>query len=69
MVPSLRNMSQLQCESCELSKHSRASLPLSSRSNANKQIDVAHSDVWGPLAVQIELSSSIIYCLLMNIAV
>lgn len=69
MVPSLLNMSHLQCESCELSKHSCASLPLFSRSNANKLFDVVHSDFWGPLAVQIELSSSIIYCLLMNIAV
>lgn len=51
MVPTLQTVSQLRCESYELSKHSRASLPMSSRSRTNKLFELVHPHVWGPLAI------------------
>lgn len=51
MVPSLSHVNHLRCKSCELAKHTRASLPTFSRSRSNNLFEVVHSDVWGPLAI------------------
>lgn len=51
MVPSLSVVSTLRFESCELTKHSRASLPKYCRFRSNKLFEFIHSDVWGPLSV------------------
>lgn len=49
LVPSLQQVSQLWCESCQLSKHSRVSFPLHAESKSTCLFEVVHSDVWGPL--------------------
>lgn len=51
LVPSLHGAPILRCESCELSKHTRASLPSRSRSRSNKLFELIHSNMWGPLAI------------------
>lgn len=46
--PSLSKLNTLECESCQLGKHSRTSPP----SKLNKRIispfNLVHSDIWGP---------------------
>lgn len=51
MAPSLSHVNHLRCESCESAKYTRASLPTFSRPRSNNLFEVAHSDVWGPLAI------------------
>lgn len=60
VVPFLSNVSPLRCQSCQLSKHSRASLPLSSKSRSNNMFDVVHFDIWGHMFLII-IISNIIY--------
>nr|KYP76032.1 Retrovirus-related Pol polyprotein from transposon TNT 1-94 [Cajanus cajan] len=48
MVPHLSRLVSLECESCQLGKHVRASFPNSINSRAMSPFDVIHSDVWGP---------------------
>lgn len=50
MIPSLQSVSRLECESCELSKHSLTS-SLCFRARSNKLFELIHSDVWGRLSV------------------
>lgn len=51
MLPSLKSLSRLDCESCQLSKQPRASFPISVFSGSSKPFDLVHSDVWGPVSV------------------
>nr|KYP51688.1 Retrovirus-related Pol polyprotein from transposon TNT 1-94 [Cajanus cajan] len=51
MVPHLSRLESLECESCQLGKHVRASFPNSINSRAMSPFDVIHSDVWGPSRV------------------
>lgn len=69
MVPSLQHVSQFRCESCEIAKHSRVSLPLSYRSRTNKPFELVHSDVWGSLAAPNKGHFKSMYSLLMIAAV
>jgi len=48
MVPHFSQLESLECESCQLGKHFRASFPSSISSRASSPFDVIHSDVWVP---------------------
>lgn len=45
VVPSLRSLSNFQCECCQLSKHFRSSYPISVQTHSSKPFDLIHSDV------------------------
>ncbi|XP_070006743.1 uncharacterized protein [Nicotiana sylvestris] len=51
MVPSLSSLSTLDCESCQLGKHTRASFPRSVESHAESVFSLVHFDIWGPSRV------------------
>lgn len=46
LVPSLKYVPSLDCDSCQVSLHLRASFPVSQSSRSFKLFDVIHSDVW-----------------------
>ncbi|KAF3659003.1 Endoribonuclease Dicer -like protein 3b [Capsicum annuum] len=47
MVPSLSSLSTLDCESCQLGKHTHATFPRSVKSHSKSIFSLVHSDVWG----------------------
>nr|XP_009778353.1 PREDICTED: uncharacterized protein LOC104227744 [Nicotiana sylvestris] len=51
MVPSLSSLYRLECESCQLGKHTRASFTCSVESHAESVFSLVHSDIWGPSRV------------------
>lgn len=51
LVPQLLHLKSLDCESCQLGKHVRASFPSSSNKRSKSPFDIVHSDVWGPSRV------------------
>ena len=51
MVPNLSSISSLECESCQLGKHSCSSFPSRVNKRASSPFLVVHSDVWGPSRV------------------
>ncbi|KAK2418425.1 putative mitochondrial protein [Trifolium repens] len=51
MVSDLPQLESLQCESCQLGKHVRASFSSRINNRAMSPFDVIHSDVWGPSRV------------------
>ncbi|KAJ7959601.1 Retrovirus-related Pol polyprotein from transposon TNT 1-94 [Quillaja saponaria] len=55
MVPRLSSLSSLNCESCQLGKHTRASFPKHSRFRAESPFHLVHTDVWGPSRVSSSL--------------
>ena len=50
MVPSLKNLRVLDCESCQLGKHVRSSFPQTVQ-RCNSAFSTIHSDIWGPSRV------------------
>ena len=50
MVPSLKNLQVLECESCQLEKHVRSSFPKTTQ-RCNSTFSIIHSDIWGPSRV------------------
>lgn len=44
-VPSLRSILSLECESCQLSKHTRSSFLISVQTHSSKPLDLIHSVV------------------------
>ena len=48
LVPQLSHLKSLDCESCQLGKHVRASFPSSPNKRSKSPFDIVHSDVWGP---------------------
>lgn len=46
LVPSLKYVPSLDCDSCQVSVHLRASFPVSQSSKSFKLFDVIHLDVW-----------------------
>jgi len=52
LVPTLSKLSRLVCESCQLGKHSRTSLPRSVTRDASSPFALIHSDIWGPSRVK-----------------
>ena len=51
MVPSLSSLSTLDCESCQLGKHTRATFSRSTEGHAKSIFSLVHSDIWGPSRV------------------
>ncbi|KAG2406196.1 Retrovirus-related Pol polyprotein from transposon RE1 Retro element 1 [Vigna angularis] len=51
MVPSLKNIQVLDCESCQLGKHVRSSYPKRSETQCDFPFSIIHSDIWGPSRV------------------
>ena len=47
LVPSLSQLSNLSCESCQLGKHVRSSFPSRLNNRALSPFSLIHSDVWG----------------------
>lgn len=68
MMPSLCSISQVRCDSCELSKHRLTSLPSYSPSRSNKLFEIIHLIFGVPQLFLILDISSTMYCLLMIIA-
>jgi len=50
MVPNLKNLQVLECESCQLGKHVRSSFPQTTQ-RCNSTFSTIHSDIWGPSRV------------------
>jgi transposase InsO family protein len=48
LVPSLFDFSSFNCETCELSKHHRATFKLRNDEPCLHPFELVHSDVWGP---------------------
>ncbi|KAJ7959762.1 Retrovirus-related Pol polyprotein from transposon TNT 1-94 [Quillaja saponaria] len=55
MVPRLSSLSSLNCESCQLGKHTRASFLKHSRFRAESPFHLVHTDIWGPSRVSSSL--------------
>ena len=51
MVPSLSSLSTLDCESCQLGKHTRATFSRSIEGRSESIFSLVHSDIWGPSRV------------------
>ena len=47
MVPSLSSLSTLDCESCQLGKHTRATFSRSTEGRSESIFSLVHSDIWG----------------------
>ena len=43
------DISEFQCETCELAKHTRVSFPISNKSS--HPFHLIHSDIWGRLTI------------------
>jgi len=52
LVPALSKLSRLDCESCQLGKHTRTSFPRSVTRDASSPFALVHSDIWGPSRVK-----------------
>nr|KYP77156.1 Retrovirus-related Pol polyprotein from transposon TNT 1-94 [Cajanus cajan] len=48
MVPSLKSLPVLKCESCQLEKHVRSSFPKQIEQRCNSIFSTIHLDIWGP---------------------
>ena len=48
LVPSLSNLSTLECESCQLGKHHRVQFAPRVNKRVSSPFELVHSDVWGP---------------------
>jgi len=51
MVSGLSHLSALECESCQLGKHTRSHFPRRLDNRAESPFTLVHSDVWGPSRV------------------
>jgi hypothetical protein len=47
-MPSLFKLSNLNCESCQLGKHTRSQFPNRVNKRVSSPFALVHSDVWGP---------------------
>ena len=48
MVSRFSSLSLLECESCQLGKHTRVSFPKCLESRTKSRFELVHTDVWGP---------------------
>jgi len=51
MVTSLSSLSKLDCESCQLWKHTRATFSRSTEGRSESIFSLVHFDIWGPSRV------------------
>ena len=47
MVSRFKSLSSLECESCQLGKHTRVSFPKRLESHTKSPFELVHTDVWG----------------------
>ncbi|KAL3363095.1 hypothetical protein AABB24_012410, partial [Solanum stoloniferum] len=55
MVSSLSSLSTLDCESCQLGKHTRAAFSRSTEGRLEYIFSLVHYDIWGPSRVGLTL--------------
>ena len=48
MVPRFSSLSSIECESCQLGKHSRVSFPKRLDQRTKSPFELIHTDIWGP---------------------
>ena len=48
MVPRFSNLSAIECESCQLRKHTRVPFPKHLDQRTKSHFELIHTDVWGP---------------------
>ncbi|XP_075095402.1 uncharacterized protein LOC142173681 [Nicotiana tabacum] len=51
LIHSFSTLSSIECEYCQLRKHTRTSFPKRVNNRASSMFDIVHSDVWGPSRV------------------
>ncbi|WP_416514657.1 GAG-pre-integrase domain-containing protein, partial [Klebsiella pneumoniae] len=51
ILTSIPTASVIECEGCQLGKHTRVSFPSSQSQSSSKPFDLLHVDVWGPSKV------------------
>lgn len=66
MVPSLSKLSKLDCGSCQLGKHTRATFPHSPNNRAKSHFYLVHSDIWGLVELILHWVLSILLLSLMT---
>ena len=59
MVPRLSSLSTLDCESCQLEKHTRATFSRSTRGHSMSIFSLIHYDIWAPSMSQFYLRISL----------
>ena len=55
MVPCFSSLSSIECESCQLEKHTRVSFPKRIDQRTKSPFDLIHTDVWGPSRTEFTL--------------
>ena len=48
MVPRFSSLSLIDCESCQLGKHTRVSFPKHLDQQTKSHFELVHTDIWGP---------------------
>ena len=48
MVPRFSSLSSIECESCQLRKHTRVSFPKRLDQRTNSPFELVHTNIWGP---------------------
>nr|KYP40915.1 Retrovirus-related Pol polyprotein from transposon TNT 1-94 [Cajanus cajan] len=51
LIPILKNLEELGCESCQLGKHVRSSFPKQTDKRCNSIFTTIHYNIWGPSRV------------------
>ena len=48
MVPRFSSLSSIECESCQVGKHTRVPFPRRLDQRTKSPFELIHTDVWGP---------------------
>ena len=48
MVPRFSSLSSIECESCQLGKHTRVSFPKRLEQRTKSHFELVYTDIWGP---------------------
>ena len=57
MVPHFSNLSSIECESCQLGKHTRVPFPKLRDQRTKSHFKLVYIDVWGPSRTESTLGS------------
>ena len=52
MIPCFSSLSSIECESCQLGKHTRVSFPKCLDQRTKSLFKLVHTDVWGPFQTE-----------------
>ena len=52
MVPHFSSLSSIECESCQLEKHTRVSFPKCLDQRTKSPFELVHTDIWDPSRVE-----------------